>query len=102
MCAPLILAAYSSFIAAMTVGSPSTLMACASSRKMKWIEKTPDSGCAVEALAVDSMTKSISPVCTFCMVCASVPSWALGYWLIDSVPLLSSVSFLSKISAPTP
>ena len=27
-------------------------MACASSRKMKWIENTPDSGCAVEAFAV--------------------------------------------------
>ena len=79
MCAPFILAAYSSFIAAITSGSPSTLMACASSRKMKWIENTPDSGCAVEALAVDSITKSMSPVCTFCRVCASVPSWAPGY-----------------------
>ena len=102
MCAPFILAAYSSFIAAITAGSASTLMAWASSRKMKCSENTPDSGCAVEALAVDSITKSMSPVCTFCRVCASVPSWAPGYWLIESVPLLSSLSFLLNISAPMP
>jgi hypothetical protein len=44
----------------------------------------------------------MSPVCTFCMVCASVPSCALGYSLIDNVPLLNSMSFLLKIVAPTP
>ena len=61
---------------------------------MKWIENTPDSGCAVEAFAVDRKTKSMSPVCTFCRVCASVPSWAPGYLLIESVPLLSSINLL--------
>ncbi len=75
-------------------------MACSSSRKMKWIENTPDSGCAVDAFAVDRKTKSMSPVCTFCRVCASVPSWAPGYLLMESVPLLSSISFLLNISAP--
>ena len=38
----------------------------------------------------------MSPVCTFCSVCASVPSCAPGYWLVDSVPLLSSDSSLAE------
>ncbi len=69
---------------------------------MKWIENTPDSGCAVDALAVDKSTKSMSPVCTFCSVCASEPSCAPAYWLVDIVPLLSSERRLPNTSAPKP
>src|SRR5438045_1868265 len=99
MCALFTLLAYISRIAAMTVGSVSTFTACSGPRKMKCSENTPDSGWIVDEFAVETRTKSMSPVCTFCSVCASEPSCAPGYWLVESVPLLSSESRLSNTSA---
>ena len=86
----------------ITPGLVSTFTAWSGPRKMKCSENTPDSGWMVDEFAVETSTKSMSPVCTFCRVCASVPSCAPAYWLVDIVPLLSSDSRLLKTSAPKP
>ena len=87
---------------AVIAGSASTFIRCAWSRKMKCSEKTPACGASVEALAVEVMTKSMSPARIFCSICGSWPSWPPGNWLMLIVPPESSFSLASKMFAAMP
>ena len=69
---------------------------------MKCSENTPDCGATVEALAVEVMTKSISPERIFCSTTGSWPSWAPGNWSMPSLPPESSISLAWKVSAAMP
>ena len=69
---------------------------------MKCSENTPACGARVEALAVEVMTKSMSPARIFCSICGSWPSWAPGNWLMLNLPPLSSLSLASKMFAAMP
>ena len=88
--------------ASATCLSASALARCCSSRKMKCSENTPACGATEAALAVAVMTKSMSPARSFCRVWGSVPSWAPGNWLMESLPPLSCLSFSSKMLAAMP
>ena len=87
---------------AAIAGSASAFCRCAWSRNRKWSENTPACGASVDALAVDVMTKSMSPARSFCSICGSWPSWPPGNWLMLILPPESSFSLASKMLPAMP
>ena len=87
---------------AAIAGSASAFFKCAWSRNRKWSENTPACGASVDALAVEVMTKSMSPARIFCSICGSWPSCPPGNWLMLILPPESSFSLASKMSPAMP
>ena len=83
-------------------GSASAFARWAWSRNRKCSENTPACGASVEALAVEVMTKSMSPERIFCSITGSWPSCAPGNWLMLILPPDSSFNLASKMLAAMP